>query len=102
MIAEVGDIEKVSGSRMATPFAPPRPGSTPMMTPSVMPTTITIRLNGWMATAKAVEQIDDLFHNLLSLLHNFRPTGRRFVWTCPFCLDMSFSQNRFPLLRDVL
>src|SRR3546814_7755451 len=26
MIAEVGDIEKVRGSRMATPFAPPRPG----------------------------------------------------------------------------
>jgi len=26
-------IEKVSGSRMATPFAPPRPGSTPMITP---------------------------------------------------------------------
>ena len=52
MIAEVGDIENVSGSRMATPFAPPRPGSTPMMTPSMMPTTITMMLNGWRATAK--------------------------------------------------
>src|SRR5512146_298927 len=31
-------IEKVSGSRIATPFAPPRPGSTPMMTPRMMPT----------------------------------------------------------------
>ena len=31
MIAEVGDIEKVSGSRIATPLAPPSPGSTPMM-----------------------------------------------------------------------
>ena len=29
--------EKVSGSRMATPLAPPRPGSTPMRTPSMMP-----------------------------------------------------------------
>ena len=37
MIAAVGDIEKVSGSRMATPFAPPRPGSTPISTPSVTP-----------------------------------------------------------------
>ena len=46
MIAEVGDIEKVSGSRIATPFAPPSPGSTPMMTPSRMPTTITMILNG--------------------------------------------------------
>ena len=27
--------EKVSGSRMATPFAPPRPGSTPMITPRI-------------------------------------------------------------------
>ena len=26
MIAEVGDIENVSGSRIATPLAPPRPG----------------------------------------------------------------------------
>jgi hypothetical protein len=37
MIADVGDIEKVSGRRMATPLAPPRPGSTPISTPSVMP-----------------------------------------------------------------
>ena len=40
MIADVGDMLKVSGSRMATPLAPPRPGSTPMMTPSRMPTII--------------------------------------------------------------
>ena len=40
MIAEVGGIVNVSGSRIATPFAPPRPGSTPMMTPSMMPTTM--------------------------------------------------------------
>ena len=52
MIAEVGDMENVSGSRIATPLAPPRPGSTPMMTPSMMPTSITRRLNGWMTTAK--------------------------------------------------
>ena len=52
MIAEVGDIENVSGSRIATPFAPPSPGSTPMITPSRIPITITSRLNGWMTVAK--------------------------------------------------
>lgn len=40
MIAEVGFIEKVSGSRMATPFGPPRPGSTPTTIPSRMPMNI--------------------------------------------------------------
>ena len=39
MIAEVGGIVNVSGSRIATPFAPPSPGSTPMMVPSTMPIT---------------------------------------------------------------
>src|SRR5262245_21968922 len=64
MIAEVGDIEKVSGSRMATPLAPPSPGSTPMITPNRMPTTISSRLNGWMTTANpwnrlAISSISD-------------------------------------------
>ena len=52
MIAEVGDMLNVSGSRIATPLAPPRPGSTPMMTPSTMPTTISTMLNGCSTTAK--------------------------------------------------
>src|SRR3979490_405700 len=57
MIAEVvppGDcaIEKVSGSRMATPLAPPRPGSTPMITPSTMPTNINARFLRVRATTK--------------------------------------------------
>src|SRR4051812_20947069 len=48
MIAEVVPpglcaIENVRGSRIATPLAPPRPGSTPMMTPSTMPTNISAR-----------------------------------------------------------
>ena len=43
---------KVSGRRIATPFAPPRPGSTPMMVPSRMPTTAIKRLNGVTATWK--------------------------------------------------
>src|ERR1041385_6361300 len=45
-------IENVSGSRIATPFAPPRPGSTPMMTPSVMPASISSSLNHESATSK--------------------------------------------------
>ncbi len=52
MIAEVGDMVNVSGSRMATPFAPPNPGSTPIRTPSMMPISITSRLNGWSTVAK--------------------------------------------------
>jgi hypothetical protein len=40
MIADVGDIENVRGNRIATPFAPPRPGRTPIMTPNTIPTTI--------------------------------------------------------------
>src|SRR6476646_1545558 len=51
-IAEVGDIVKVSGSRMATPLAPPRPGSTPIRTPSVMPTNIRPMFIGVRTTAK--------------------------------------------------
>src|SRR5690348_6217631 len=42
----------VSGRRIATPFAPPTPGSTPMMTPSVMPASISSRLNHERATWK--------------------------------------------------
>src|SRR5882762_3669649 len=55
MIAEVVPpgccaIENVRGSRMATPFAPPRPGSTPMMMPRTTPTNISSRLSGDSAT----------------------------------------------------
>src|SRR6185369_12868613 len=52
MIADVGDMLKVSGSRIAMPLAPPSPGSTPMMTPSVMPSTISMMLYGWSTTEK--------------------------------------------------
>src|SRR4029453_8035465 len=52
MIADVGGIVNVSGSRIATPFAPPNPGSTPMMTASTMPTIIKSRLNGERTTTK--------------------------------------------------
>src|SRR5882724_11560392 len=57
MIAEVVPpgccaIENVSGSRIATPFAPPSPGSTPMMMPRITPTNISTRLSGDRATEK--------------------------------------------------
>jgi hypothetical protein len=51
-MADVGGMRNVSGRRMATPFAPPRPGSTPMMVPSEIPITATIRLKGVIATWK--------------------------------------------------
>ena len=51
MIADVGGIVNVSGSRIATPFAPPRPGSTPIMTPSTIPISIRSMLNGLNTTA---------------------------------------------------
>src|SRR4029079_9260884 len=37
---------------MATPLAPPRPGSTPIRTPSVMPTNIRPMFSGVRTTAK--------------------------------------------------
>ena len=50
MMAEVGGIVNVNGSRMATPFAPPSPGKTPMIVPSAIPTTAMKRLKGVTAT----------------------------------------------------
>src|SRR5215217_6902602 len=51
-IAEVGDIVNVSGSRIATPLAPPRPGSTPISTPSVMPISMRSMFMGVRMTLK--------------------------------------------------
>src|ERR1700733_13045988 len=39
-MAEVGSMVNVSGSRIATPLGPPRPGSTPTKMPSTRPTII--------------------------------------------------------------
>jgi len=50
MMPEVGGIAKVTGSKIATPLAPPRPGSTPIMVPRRMPMTATPRLKGVTAT----------------------------------------------------
>src|SRR6476661_9365106 len=52
MMADVGGIENVSGSRMATPLAPPSPGSTPMRTPRVIPTSISRMFIGVSTTLK--------------------------------------------------
>src|SRR5215212_10764412 len=43
-MAEVGSIVKGSGSRMATPFGPPSPGSTPTKMPRMSPTIISARI----------------------------------------------------------
>src|SRR6478609_5891589 len=51
-IADVGSIVNVSGSRIATPFGPPRPGSTPTNTPSSSPTSISASVFHVSRTAK--------------------------------------------------
>src|SRR5882724_4596585 len=51
-IAEVGSMVKVSGSRIATPFGPPRPGSTPTKMPSTRPTIINDRILNVSRTSK--------------------------------------------------
>ena len=48
----LGDMPKVSGSRMATPLGPPSPGSTPMITPSTRPIIIIPRLYQVMTIEK--------------------------------------------------
>ena len=52
MIAEVGCMLNVIGSRMATALGPPRPGSTPTTIPRRIPTSISPRLYQLSATAK--------------------------------------------------
>ena len=61
-IAEVGDIVKVSGSRMATPLAPPRPGSTPISTPRMMPTNISADVHRRQHDGEALHQCAEFFH----------------------------------------
>src|ERR1700716_1318363 len=51
-MAEVGSMVKVSGSRIATPFGPPRPGSTPTKMPSTSPTIISASVFHVSSTAK--------------------------------------------------
>src|SRR3979411_839494 len=51
-MAEVGSMVNVSGSRIATPFGPPRPGSTPTKMPSTSPTIISASVFHVSSTAK--------------------------------------------------
>ena len=51
-MAEVGSMVKVSGSRIATPFGPPSPGSTPTKMPSTRPTIISANVFHVSRTAK--------------------------------------------------
>ncbi len=53
-MAAVGSIVNVSGSRIATPFGPPRPGSTPTKMPSVRPTIINPRIFQVRSTLKPI------------------------------------------------
>src|SRR4249919_1939722 len=51
-IAEVGSIVNVSGSRIATPFGPPSPGSTPTKMPRTRPTIIRMSVFHVIRTVK--------------------------------------------------
>src|SRR5436309_15016046 len=51
-IADVGSMVNVSGSRIATPFGPPSPGSTPTKIPSTSPTIINSSVFQVSRTAK--------------------------------------------------
>src|SRR6478609_6586307 len=51
-MAEVGSIVNVSGKRIATPFGPPRPGSTPTKMPSTRPTIMSASVFHVIRTAK--------------------------------------------------
>ena len=73
MMADVGDMPKVRGSRIAMPLAPPRPGKTPMITPSRMPTTISSRLNGLNLTGIFTYDLQD---------SRSRETDWRFLPSC--------------------
>jgi hypothetical protein len=57
MMADVGDIVKVSGSKMATPLAPPSPGRTPISTPSRMPTSMSSRFCPVSTTEKPCNRL---------------------------------------------
>ena len=76
-MADVGSIVKVSGSRIATPFGPPRPGSTPTKMPSTSPTIISASVFHVSRTREAVQQQAEGFHRAL-------PSSRRAASSGPF------------------
>ena len=62
MIAEVGDMPKVSGSRIATPLAPPRPGQHADEHAEQDADEHQHDVVGLQHHGEAVKQIDQLFH----------------------------------------
>src|SRR6266700_1534395 len=82
-MAEVGSIVKVSGSRIATPFGPPSPGSTPTKMPSTSPTIIKASVFQVSRTAKPCIK---------------RPKASIYIKSC----DLSAAKGRFerPLRHD--
>jgi hypothetical protein len=61
-IAVVGSIVNVIGSRIATPFGPPSPGSTPTKMPSTSPSSIIARIFHVSSTAKPCSRRLTGFH----------------------------------------
>lgn len=59
MMAEVGDMLKVKGSKIATPFAPPSPGNTPIKTPRNIPINIKPKLGNVRATENPWARCDN-------------------------------------------
>ncbi len=59
---------KVSGSRIATPFGPPRPGNTPTKMPSTSPSTINAMIFHVISTTKPCSNNPKGFHIRLFLV----------------------------------
>jgi hypothetical protein len=57
IIADVGDIPKVTGKRSAIPPTGPIPGSTPIRVPKRTPKKQDRRLAGWRATEKPLRRL---------------------------------------------
>src|SRR4051812_35832590 len=77
-IADVGSIVNVSGSRIATPLGPPRPGNTPTKMPSNRPSSISARIFQVSSTAKPC--ISSEMASTLSTEEGFdRPLGHQHV-----------------------
>src|SRR5450631_447542 len=82
-MAEVGSMVKVSGSRIATPFGPPSPGSTPTKMPSTRPTIISASVFHVISTAKpCISRPKASMEGLSRLAQALIPEGRfeRSLW----------------------
>src|SRR5882757_154676 len=77
-IADVGSMVNVSGSRIATPFGPPSPGSTPTKMPSTRPTIISASIFQVSRTAKPCSKRPKASIEELSWLAHASVAERRF------------------------